>query len=311
MGERDWISRYFTPLASAPGAESLRDDVAELSVAGGRIIATADALVEGVHFFPADPIGSVARKLVRANVSDIIAKGGRPLEALLTLGWPASRDEKALAGFAEALGEELAHWGARLIGGDTTSSPQGLFLSLTLTGLCGAEGPLRRSGAHAGEILWVTGEIGAARRGYLALKEGRLDDPYIPAYREPALSPIGIIDLLRSYATGSMDVSDGLLGDSRMLAHASGLSVTVDLDSVPFAGGAESLEERLALASWGDDYQVLFAAPESASSQIEVDAAELGIRVSRIGSFGEGEGLTATMDGRPVNLPETLAFEHG
>ena len=115
VGERDWISRYFAPLATAQGADALRDDVAELSMGDGRLIATVDALVEGVHFFPDDPVESVARKLVRTNVSDIIAKGARPLEALLTLGWPHGRPEEDLARFAGALGTELTDWGARLV----------------------------------------------------------------------------------------------------------------------------------------------------------------------------------------------------
>lgn len=311
VGERDWISRYFVPLVSALGADALRDDVAELSVSGGRIVATVDALVEGVHFFPDDPIGSVARKLVRANVSDIIAKGAQPVEALLTLGWPKSRSEGQLARFAEALGGELADWGAQLVGGDTTASPHGLFLSLTLTGRCGPDGAIRRNGAKAGDSLWVTGQIGAACLGYKALREGRADDPYIAAYREPALASLRIIDLLRNCASGSMDVSDGLLGDARMLAAASGLSVTVDLDLVPFAGGAYGLEEQLALASWGDDYQVLFAAPQSASHQIEFSAPEMSLQVTKIGTFASGSGLQAISNGSPVNLPETLGFEHG
>jgi thiamine-monophosphate kinase len=310
VSERDWISRYFAPLVSAPGAAALRDDVAELS-AGARMIVTTDALVEGVHFLPDDPIETVARKLVRTNVSDILAKGGRPHEALLTLGWPTGREEDQLARFAAALGEELARWGASLIGGDTTASPQGLFLSLTLTGTCGPEGPVRRSGAKAGDVLWVTGQIGAACRGFRALKVGQMDDPFVECYREPALAPPGIVDLLRKYATASMDVSDGLLGDASMLAAASGLAITVDLDTVPFTGEASSLEERLELASWGDDYQVLFAAPESASARIRGDATETGLQVARIGHFASGSGLLVIAEGVAVNLPETLGFEHG
>ncbi len=285
--------------------------MAELSAPEGPVIATVDALVEGVHFFPDDPLETVARKLVRANVSDIIAKGARPLEALLTLGWPGDRPEEDLACFAAAFGDELASWGIRLIGGDTTASPQGLFLSLTLTGQCGPGGAIRRSGAQAGDMLWVTGEIGAAYLGYRALRDGRLSDPHVAAYREPQLAPLAITGLLRDCATGSMDVSDGLLGDARMLAEASGLSAAVDLGAVPYAGGVSGLEEWIALASWGDDYQVLFAAPESATSRIQAYSEEGGIKVTQIGSFASGAGLAAFMDGTRVNLPETLGFEHG
>lgn len=311
MGERDWIAKYFAPLAASPGAAGLSDDVAELSATTGRVIATVDALVEGVHFLATDPLDSVARKLVRSNVSDILAKGGRPGEALLTLGWPQTRGEAQLAQFASALGEDLAAWGARLVGGDTTSSPAGLFLSLTLTGVCGPRGPVRRSTGQAGDELWVTGEIGAACRGFRALQAGQPGDRWVSAYREPRLPPPDIARLVQDCATASMDVSDGLLGDARMLAVASGLAVEVDLAAIPFAGGAGGLDERIELATWGEDYQVLFAAPSASAGQITAQAADSGMKVSRIGALSAGSGLSAVLDGEIVNLPETLGFEHG
>ena len=164
MSEFDWIARYFAPLVTTERAAGLLDDVAELS-SHARII-TTDALVEGVHFLPSDPIETVARKLVRVNISDILAKGGVPGEALLTLGWPKGRAEADLAGFAKALGEELDHWGASLIGGDTVTAPGGLFLSLTLTGhIATGEHIIRRSGAKAGDGIWITGKIWRWRAG--------------------------------------------------------------------------------------------------------------------------------------------------
>ena len=311
MGERDWISRYFKPLAASPGAAALSDDVAALTMADHAMIITADTLIEGVHFLSSDPIESIARKLVRVNVSDILSKGAVPREALLSLGWPRGREEADLAAFAEAFGDELGLWGAQLIGGDTTTSPQGLYLSLTLTGGCGSRGPVRRSGGREGDSLWVTGEIGAACLGFRALQARRTGDPWIPAYRVPRLAPLAVADLVQDHATASMDVSDGLLGDVRTLAAASGLAAELDLGAVPFAGNAPEIEEKLELATWGDDYQVLFAAPPTSAALIASEAAETGIRVTRIGTLTAGSGLAVTLDGAPVNLPETLGFEHG
>lgn len=310
MGERDWIAKYFRPLALTPGADALTDDVALLTGSGDGLIVTADALVEGVHFLASDPIESVARKLVRSNVSDILSKGGHPHEAVLTFAWPKTRGEADIARFAGALGAELEAWGAQLIGGDTTGSLAGLFLSLTLTGVCGPRGPVRRSGARAGDSLWVTGEIGAACRGFRALQAGQKDDLFVSAYREPRLAPLAVTGLIQDHATASMDVSDGLLGDARMLAAASGLAVEVDLGAVPYAGGARTLEERIELATWGDDYQVLFAAPATSAAMVASEAAEKGIQIARIGSFSEGSGLRGILTGNVVNLPETLGFEH-
>ncbi|MFN4024673.1 MAG: thiamine-phosphate kinase [Hyphomonas sp.] len=307
MAEKDWIRRYFAPLARSPGAADLTDDTAELTPASGPVIATVDAMVEGVHFFADDPIDAVARKLVRVNVSDILASGARPHEALLTLGWPEGRSEDDLAAFAAALGDELARWGASLIGGDTVTAPAGLFLSLTLTGACLGPRPVRRGGGRAGDDIWVTGEIGAARLGYLWKTAGQGEARWLAALQEPELPPPAAARLIAAEATAAMDISDGLLGDLAALAAASGLAATLDLDRVPFAGGAVSLAERLDLASWGDDYQLLFAAPPESAAAI----AGSGLPAARIGHLAIGAGLSVIANGAAVNLPETLAFEHG
>lgn len=304
MPEFDWISRYFAPLATSEGAAGLRDDVAVLETEGGVFVATVDALVESVHFMPSDPIETIARKLVRVNVSDLIAKGARPREALLTLGWPESRDESELAAFAKALGEELAQWGARLVGGDTARNPGVLFLSLTMTGLCRADGPVRRSGAKAGDDLWVTGEIGAGALG-LAAARGEIEDVEMLAhYREPSIPHLGISDIIAKYATASLDVSDGLLADALHLAEASGVLLRLDLDAVPLVRPAHDQEAVLALCTGGDDYQVLFSArPEHRDA--------LAPNAKRIGNVAVGQDLKISHAGRRVNLPETLGYEHG
>lgn len=310
MAERDWIKRYFAPLATAPGAAGLTDDTAQLSGAAGPVVITTDAMVEGVHFLAADPIDSIARKLVRVNVSDILASGAEPAEALLTLGWPGNRPETELAAFAAALGEELAAWGAMLIGGDTVSSPGGLFLSITLTGRRLGAAPVRRGGAGAGDDLWVTGEIGGARRGFLARAAG-LESPWTRVLQAPLLPPLPVAGLVAQLATAAMDVSDGLLGDARSLADASGAGVHIDFESVPFAGGADSLAERIDLSTWGDDYQILFTAPQSRRDQVLAGASRHGFRVTRIGQIRAEPGLSVTAESGLVNLPETVAFEHG
>ncbi|MEH6743162.1 thiamine-phosphate kinase [Hyphomonas sp.] len=311
MAEKDWISRYFAPLANTSGAAGLRDDLAVLTVADGPTVITVDALVEGVHFLPSDPIETVARKLVRVNVSDIYTAGAVPAEALLTLGWPEGRPESDLAAFASALGEELEVFGARLIGGDTVRPPGGVFLSLTLTGTCLADKPIRRMGAQAGEDLWVTGRIGAACLGFEALKRGEVDDLHIDAYRVPRIQPPKAAHLIARQASAALDVSDGLLGDAASLASASGIGVRIALEAVPFAGNPTETNEMLRLSTWGDDYQLLFTAEKSRHDDILAEAAESGVIVTHIGETRPNGGLVVTLRDSPVNLPETLGFEHG
>jgi len=313
MSEFDWIAKYFAPLAKSAGAAELVDDVAALS--GRATIITTDALVEGVHFLASDPIETVARKLVRVNVSDIIAKGGHPDEALLTLGWPEARGEEELSRFAKAFGEELSQWGAHLIGGDTVTTPNGLFLSLTLTGRpAGPHAPIRRSGAQAGDMIWVTGEIGAGYKGLRDALSGAASE-VVQKYRVPDLPPLQTADLIANHATASMDVSDGLIGDLQKLITASGCGAHLELDRVElcledeYPGGAEgNLEETLACCTGGDDYQCLFTAPEAASAVLKAALP----RISNIGRIEhvDVQPLRLTWYGNPVQLPTNTGYSH-
>lgn len=310
MAERDWIKRYFAPIATAEGADGLRDDVAVLH-GGADLIITNDALVEGVHFLSDDPIDTIARKLVRVNVSDIIASGGLPTEAVLILGWNESRGEDALATFADAFGAELAAWNISLLGGDTVSAPRGLFLALTLIGRPVGNGVVRRSGAKTADDIWVSGVIGAGALGLEAARAGEMESPFLKHYREPGLPAPSIATLVSRHAHAAMDVSDGLLADLKMMAGASGLQAAIALEEVPFAIETDDLDEQFRLATGGDDYQALFSACAKDRAEITAFAAETGLKLTRIGAMQAGEGLLVTKNGRRVNLPETLGFEHG
>ncbi len=302
MDEFDLIRRYFAPLATASGADDLNDDVAEIGKGDGFIV-TADTIVEGVHFLPSDPIDTIAAKLVRVNVSDIVAKGGRPDGALLMLTWPKGRDVAQLGPFAARLGEELGHWGAHLIGGDTTSTNGLLTLSLTLLGRCGERGPVRRSGAKVGDDVWVTGVIGAgwlglqAARGSLKKLEAADRVDLTECYRVPDPPALAFADIVAAVATASIDVSDGLVADAGHIADASGVELMIDWMDVPLGEVARRWlsEVRNAdirkLLIGGDDYQTLFTAPPSERSAIRDGCPAIGVRVSRIGRVEEGEGV--------------------
>jgi thiamine-monophosphate kinase len=310
MAERDWIKRYFAPLASTAGAAGLRDDVAQLAGDSKHII-TTDALVETVHFLASDPIETIARKLVRVNVSDILSKGARPSQALLTLGWPDARPEQELALFANAFGDELSAWKTNLIGGDTVRSPSGLFLSLTLTGTCIGDGPVRRSTASAGDTLWVTGTIGQGGLGLAAALAEDDSSPHLAHYRTPHLPEIAITEAIAGFATASMDVSDGLLGDVLGLAEASQLGAEIALETVPFAVKTSDLAAMMEAAIAGDDYQILFAAAPKDRKALREFSERTGIKITEIGCLNAELGLKVTKNGTRVNLPETLGFEHG
>jgi thiamine-monophosphate kinase len=306
MDEFDLIRRYFAPLARTPGAAGLRDDVAEVALqAGRRLIVTADAIVEGVHFLPADPLSSVAGKLVRVNVSDIIAKGGQPAGALVSLAWPQGRDPAGLEEFVGQLGEDLARWGGHLLGGDTTSTHGPLTLSLTLMGWCGARGPVRRNGAQVGEDVWVSGPIGDGWLGLQAAQGGLAELPavdrgaLVDAYRLPRTPPLAMADVIASHAGGAIDISDGLAQDAGHLAEASGVALVIDPGTIPLsaagkrwltAGPGRTINPLLA---GGDDYQSLFTAPPTTEVRQAIREAGLAMRIDmkQIGTVEAGAGV--------------------
>ncbi|WP_375395873.1 thiamine-phosphate kinase [uncultured Sphingomonas sp.] len=284
------------PLHAA--ARGLLDDTAVL---GGYVL-TTDTIVEGVHFLPTDPPGDVAWKLVATNLSDLAAKGARPTGVLLN--YPLSDDlwDRAfLAGLAAA----IAAFACPLIGGDTVSLPTGAPRFLTLTAIGEGSPAPPRSGAQTGDSLWVVGPIGDAGAGLRIARGEPGPRLLLAAYRRPqpllaegcTLAPI---------VHAMMDVSDGLLIDAQRMAAASGLAVTVDLAAVPLSPDyrrfvGDDRAARLAAATAGDDYALLFAA---APGTVPPLAA------ARIGTFAVGAGLSIEAAGEPVSLPDRLGFEH-
>jgi thiamine-monophosphate kinase len=314
MDEFDLIRRYFAPLVTSPGADALRDDVAEIAPG---LIATKDAIVEGIHFLPDDPLDTVAQKLVRANVSDIIAKGGKPDAALLALVWPRDRPHEQLEDFARGLGKDLQRWGAHLVGGDTTSTDGPLTLSLTLLGKVGARGPVRRSGAKPDEDIWVTGDIGdswlglQAATGALGPLIAEVQNQLVSRYRVPEPPRLPFADLISARVSASIDVSDGLVADAGHIARASSVRMLIVASLVPLSPTAsQCIENGTAdlrdLLTGGDDYQTLFTAPQAARKAM----TSSGTKLTRIGHVTEGEGVfVLDADNQPLQF-EGTGWQH-
>ena len=303
--ERTFID-LLKPLARHPAARGLMDDAAVLEAGGMRLVLTHDMIVEGVHYLPADPPQDIAWKLVATNLSDLAAKGARPLGVLLgyALDGTADRD----AAFVDGLRVALEAFDVPLLGGDTVRMPDAAPRAhgLTAIGEAGGRDVPARSGAQAGDILYVTGSIGAAGLG-LAMAKGERDgsDAWLQAYRRPqprlaegrALAP-----LVHAMA----DISDGLLIDAIRMAEASGLAVEVDLDAVPLAADApDDRAARLAAVTAGDDYELLFAA----TSGLSLSQPGLA-RMTPVGRFASGSGLTITDKDGVVTPPARLGYQH-
>jgi thiamine-monophosphate kinase len=289
-------------LATHPAARDLIDDAAVLEMGEGALVLTHDMIVEGVHYLPGDPAEDVAWKLVAVNLSDLAAKGARPIGVLLgfTLG-----DEEWDRAFAAGLGTALTAFGIPLLGGDTVSAPMRV---LGLTALGRTDGPApSRAGAAPGDLLWVSGTIGDSGAGLNALQAGEDAPALIERYRAPR-PRLEAGQRLAPLVSAMMDVSDGLLIDASRMAAASECGVEIALDTVPrspfYPGTA------IEAATAGDDYELLFALrPGDAAAVLDL-AEEIGLPFSRIGGFVEGAGLTLTEDGASVPLPDRLGYEH-
>jgi thiamine-monophosphate kinase len=283
------------------------DDAAVLETGDGAIVLTHDMLVEGVHYLPGDPAEDVAWKLVAVNLSDLAAKGARPMGVLLgfTLG-----EEAWDRAFAEGLGTVLGAFSIPLLGGDTVSAPARV-LGLTAIGLA-KRVPPNRSGARPGDQLWVTGTIGDGGAGLRALQQGDDAPALVERYRNPR-PRLEAGERLVPLVKAMMDVSDGLLIDARRMAEASECRAGIELAHVPLSEAYLDYrgDSRLEAAVAGDDYELLFAASPSMSPAILALAEEIGLPFTRIGAFAAGTGLGLTEDGAPVELPERLGFEHG
>ena len=298
------IARHFRPLAGE-GALDLLDDAALLTPPPGRqLVFTADAMVEGVHFLPDDPADTIGRKLLRVNLSDLAAMAAAPLAYLLTVSAPRGTPDAWFAGFAAGLAADQALFGVTLLGGDTTSTPGPVSLTLTCIGHVAPGAALRRTGAAAGDEVWVTGTIGDGALGLAALR-GQVPDSQgwlAGRYRLPQ-PRLGLA--LHGTASAGMDVSDGLVQDLGHLCRLGGIGARIEAPLVPLSPSAAAAgpDWLAACLTGGDDYELLLAVPPARAGILQAIAAAAGVQVTRIGTFVPGQDV-AVLDGQgaPVLL---------
>ena len=296
-------------LATTRAARGLADDCAVLDwPLGLQLVTTQDMLAEGVLFTPACPPASVGWKLVAVNCSDLAAEGARPVGVLLGAGIGAGRDLSWALQLVQGVGAALARFDAALLGGDTIRAGERTVLSLTAIGSLPAGAAIGRAGAADGDDLWLSGAIGGAGLGLRVVRGGSFgaaDALLLKRYRWP--TPRLALGLaLRGIASAMLDVSDGLLLDAARLGEASGVAIDIDSARIPLAAEVRASGVAVAeLATLGDDYELLFAAPEGKRRQV-LQAAEVArVPVTRIGTVGAGAGVR--LDGAS---PARLGFLH-
>ena len=326
MGEFDLIARYFTrPTPRA--ALGVGDDCALLLPAPGTQLAiSSDMLVQGRHFFAdVDPC-ALGHKALAVNLSDLAACGARPLAFTLALALP-NADEAWLAPFSRGLLALADAHGCELIGGDTTQGP--LNICITVFGevpvVHGNSQALLRSGARAGDDVYVSGTLGDARLALDALR-GTLVLPAAMLARarqrlEQPTPRVALGQALRGVASAAIDVSDGLLGDLRHILKAAAVGASIDTSIAinliaacarpDWAKGIISSEKQLeCVLAGGDDYELAFTAPASARAAVQTAAHQADTPVTRIGRIDVEAGLRL-VDAQGKVLPRNFpSFDH-
>ncbi|MBA2724109.1 MAG: thiamine-phosphate kinase [Methylibium sp.] len=318
LGEFDLIARYFNRptrrAAVGPG-----DDCAVLAPrAGMQLAVSCDMLVEGRHFLPTVDPARLGHKALAVNLSDLAACGAEPLGCTLALALPRV-DADWLEGFSVGLYALAESHGCELVGGDTTAGP--LNICITVFGEVPAGGALLRDGARAGDAVWIShapdGGIGDARlaleafRGTVALP-GEAFERVRRAMEQPQ-PRVALGVALRGIASAAIDVSDGLLGDLSHLLHRSAVGATLDVDALPRSTelAAQPLVlQRLCGLSGGDDYELVFTAPETAQARVQAAAREAAVAVTCIGRIEAASGLRVVDSQGRALADAWTSFDH-
>jgi len=315
--EERLIARYFRPLATHPGAFGLGDDAAALTPpAGCDVVLTTDGVIAGVHFFADDPPQTIGRKALRMNLSDLAAKGARPIGFLLSVALPSGTDEAWLAAFAQGLGEDAAHYGCPLLGGDTDRTPGPTSVSIAAFGAVPQGKMVRRSTAKVGDCVVVTGTIGDAalgvklRRDRGLARRWQLTDAMADHLEQRYLLPQprnALAEAVLQHAAAAMDVSDGLAGDLAKLCRASSISAAIDVSRVPLSDAARAAiaaapELIETVLTGGDDYEIILTLAPEKLAAFRAAAKDVGIAVTEIGNVQAGEGARFIQDGKALTL---------
>jgi len=314
LGEFDLIHKYFTrPVKRA--VLGVGDDCALLQPAPGMQLAvSSDMLVEGRHFLSTVSPQRLGHKALAVNLSDLAAAGAQPLAFSLALALPRA-DEAFLDGFARGLLALADEHHCELVGGDTTQGP--LNICITMFGEVPPGQALLRSGARAGDDLYVSGSVGDARlalecfRGSVALAGEAFEQVRVAMEQPQPRVALGVA--LRGVASAAIDVSDGLLGDLAHILNRSAVGATIEVDAVPRSSVLTSqpleLQRECTLAG-GDDYELLFTAPSSSAAAVQMAARQAGVSATRIGRIDRSRALTL-VDAQGREVPHTFgSFDH-
>lgn len=293
VGELGLLARLLPTLPRAGRDVRLGpgDDCAVVAAGRSALLLTVDALVEGVHFrhtwlTPAQ----LGRRAFAVNASDIAAMGGAPRWCVVHIGAPPRTPAADVAAISRGLAAAARRAGATLVGGNLSRAGE-LSVTVTLVGDAPAR-PLTRSGAKPGDVLYVTGSLGAAALGVRLLRrQPAAAGAAVRRWRQPIPRlTAGAVLARRRLASAMIDVSDGLLQDLGHLCTASRVGARIELARLPCSAAVRRADVGLALRG-GEDYELLFAVPPRRQAALARAASSLGCPITRIGECTRGAGV--------------------
>ena len=272
------------------------DDCALIPIGDETLAITADILIEGVHFrLATTSAADLGYKALAASLSDLASMGATPLASTLSIALPFSTDIGWIEDFYSGIKCCADEYRCHLVGGDTSSGDK-IFINITALGKLNGENAPLRSGAAAGEDLWVSGTPGESRGGLLLLEGGvESKTPALKTLIKRHTRPTPRVDLGAALAKGHLatsmiDISDGITKDAAHIARRSGVSVEISIDllplSAPLMEGAAKLgvkEPRLLVLAGGEDYELLFTANTKHREEVLSLGKLLGVELTRIG----------------------------
>ena len=297
MDEKLIIKKYLKPLANSKDSLQLRDDVASIDVADEKyIVSNQDSLVMGTHFFESDDPMYIAKKSLRVNLSDLISKGVTPYGYFLSIAMDDTIDENWIKLFSQGLAEDQKKYNITLLGGDTVSAPHGLFITVHMLSKTN-DSIIKRSGACYGDNIYVTGTIGNSAIGLYLLKNKNdnlgLSQKDIQNLTRKYHLPnprLKTVQLIRKFASSSMDTTDGLIHDLKVLAGSSGRTFIIKKKLIPYSISAKKFLGKfgdLDIALYGgDDYEVIFTTPMKFEDKLNEYAKKIKLRITKIGNVG-------------------------
>lgn len=310
MNEFELINRFFAPLAGKEAVGLLDDAAHIMPEADKKLVISKDMLVEGIHFLPDNNPGDIAWKALTVNISDLVAKGAKPRGYLLGLGLPHAPDEVWMTAFASGLKQAQDAYAIHLIGGDTVKSPAQLTISITVIGEADPAAPLR-SGARAGDLIYISGSLGGAYSGFQSLTGKIAKNEAAEHFYLRPHAPIDLCPMIGMFASASADISDGLSADLDHILKASGrIGATINVATIPMFSG-DSEEDVMNILSWGDDYQVVFTVdPLREHAMLDFHHTNCVTPLTKIGLCDDSNSLDFIYNDQEMIIVQGRGYTH-